>query len=490
MSVREQMGRWFPNLVRHWTIFRMSWQIQDEAAAQAVPSSDTEFLPAALEIIEKPPSPGLRWLMLSLCALFTLALLWSFIGKVDVIATAAGRVVPSGSIKVIQPIEIGYVRAVHVRNGQHVKAGDLLVELDSTLVGAEAAQASNSLVRAEGHAARNSALMAHIEGRSARFIAPPGIEDNAVRVQDEFVRAAIAEYEGERASLMQQRAERGAELAATQAELGKLERTLPLVESQLEARRELAEKGYFSHLRLLEYEQVKVEHEQNIKVQKANAAKARAAMADINAQVAKLRGSFGKSVASDLSDSWEKAKLAQEEVTKTRRRTAFQQLRAPVSGTVQQLVIATIGGVVQPAQPLMVIVPDDAESVVEAQILNRDIGFVKEGQPVRVKLEAFPFTQYGIVPGVVESISRDAVETPAPQTTGDESRLSQPSASRGLVYSVRIRLLKRTIVVDGRKRSIGPGLVVQAEIKTGRRRIIQYLLSPIARNLDEAARER
>ena len=171
------------------------------------------------------------------------------------------------------------------------------------------------------------------------------------------------------------------------------------------------------------------------------------------------------------------------------RRQAFMQLRAPVSGTVQQLAVATIGGVVQPAQTLMIIVPDDADPVVEARIQNKDVGFIREGQPVRVKLEAFPFTDYGIVPGVVESISRDAVDTSQPgaaEQRDRNGRVIQP----GLVYTTRIRLLRRTIRADGRDLPIGAGLAVQAEIKTGDRRIIQYLLSPVTQALDEAGRER
>ena len=203
----------------------------------------------------------------------------------------------------------------------------------------------------------------------------------------------------------------------------------------------------------------------------------------------RLRGSFGKVAVAELSESQEKTGLAREEVTKSARRAEYQQLRAPVSGTVQQLVISTVGGVVQPAQPLMIIVPDNAEAVVEAQILNKDIGFVREGQAVRVKLEAYPFTDYGIVPGVVESISRDAVEMPAPEGGSGEPR-PKASAPQGLVYPARIRLLKRTVRVGGVDKPIGPGLAVQAEIKTSERRIIQYLLSPISQTLDEAGRER
>jgi hemolysin D len=188
--------RWFPNLVRHWAILKESWRQQDERQASAKPQSDHEFLPAALEIMEKPPSPGLRWLLLSLCTLFTIALIWSFIGKVDVVATASGKVIPSGNVKIIQPIEIGYVRKIHVKNGQHVEAGQLLVELDPTLAGADVAQASQGLLTAEVIAARNSALLDHVQGRSGKFKAPSGTPDDIARTQDNFVRTSIAEYEG------------------------------------------------------------------------------------------------------------------------------------------------------------------------------------------------------------------------------------------------------------------------------------------------------
>ncbi|NIJ39527.1 hemolysin D [Sphingopyxis panaciterrae] len=489
MSWRERLSQRFPAMARHLSILRESWQRQNEADRRAKPRSDHEFLPAALEIMEKPPSPGLRWLMLSLCGLLVVALIWSVIGRVDVVATASGKVVPAGNVKQIQPIEIGYVHAIHVKNGQHVEAGQLLVELDATLVGAEAEQASKGLLGAEIDAARNAALLGHLDGRSSRFATPAGTSPDIVATQSQYVRSAIAEYEGERASLVQQRAENAAELASVEAEITKLEQTLPIVEQQLAARRELSDKGYFSKIRLLEYEQLKIEHVQNIAVQRASATRARATIANVDAQLARLRGSFGKAAAIELAESQQKSGLAREEVTKWKRRQAYMQLRAPVSGTVQQLSIATLGGIVEPAQTLMIVVPDNVAPVVEARIQNKDIGFVREGQAVRVKLEAFPFTDYGIVPGVVESISRDAIDTTEPGATDQRDRngrVVQP----GLIYTTRIRLLKNNIRIGGRYQSIGPGLAVQAEIKTGDRRVIQYLLSPITQTIDEAAHER
>jgi hemolysin D len=479
----------FPALAHHWAVLKTCWKQQDEREAKAKPLSDHEFLPAALEIMEKPPSPGLRYLMLGLCALFAITLIWSFVGKVDVVATASGKVIPSGNVKVIQPIEIGYVRAIHVKNGQRVKAGQLLIELDPTLAGADAEQASQSLLTAEVVAARNAALLAHLQGRSARFVAPPGTPADIAATQANFVRTTIAEYEGEKASLEQQRAQQQAQLAGAEAEISKLTQTLPLVEKQLEARKELADKGYFSKIRLLEYEQLRLEHIQNIEVQRANAAEARAAIGNINAQLLRLKGTFGKTAVTELSEAQEKSGLSRQEVTKSQRRKDFYELRAPVSGTVQQLSISTIGGVVQPAQALMVIVPDGAHAVVEANILNKDIGFIKEGQAVRVKLEAYNFTDYGIIPGVVESISRDAIDMSQPGQQMAKDPNGRP-IQQGLVYATRIRLLQPTIRVRGRDQIIGPGLAVQAEIKTGERRIIDYLLSPIAQTMDEAGRER
>jgi len=483
------LGARFPGLARHWAVLRESWRMQDEAERTRRPQTDHEFLPAALEIMEKPPSPGLRWLTLILCALFAIALIWSVFGRVDVVAVASGKVVPSTSVKLIQPIEIGAVRAIHVRNGQKVKKGQLLVELDSTLAVADEAQATQGLLSSRIVQARNDALLSHLAGHPRPFVAPPGTAPGIAATQAQFIRTTVAEYEAERASLVQSKAERGAELAGALAEIAKLRQTLPLVERQLSARQELTDRGYFSKIRLLEYEQLRLEHIQDIAVQESNAAKARAAMANLDAQIARLRETFGKTAVTDLSEAQDKSALASEELNKSTRRLAFQQLRSPVDGTVQQLAIGTIGGVVEPAKPLMVIVPDDAAIVVEAQILNKDIGFVREGQPVRVKLEAFPFTDYGLIEGVVDSISRDAIDLGQQGTAAERDANGRPPPT-GLVYAARIRLNTRTIRIGGRDQPIGPGLAVQAEIKTGERRIIQYLLSPISQTMDEAGHEK
>jgi hemolysin D len=492
----------FPTLSRHFQVLRESWRAQNLADKAFRPREEHEFLPAALEIMEKPPSPGLRWLLLAVCGLFVLALLWAIFGKVDVVAVASGKTVPSGSVKLVQPIEIGTVRAIHVKNGQFVHKGQLLVELDPTLASADEAQSEQTLLTAEVIQARNDALLAHLAGRPARFVPPPGTPANVVRTEETFVSTAVAEYDAKRASLLEQRAEKQAELAGAQAEITKLTEAMPFIDKQLAARVELTDKGYYSKLKLLEYQQARVEHLRDIDVQTANADKARASIGTLDAELRSLREGFGKTAATDLAEANGKAGLASEELRKSARRREYQELRAPVDGVVQQLAVTTVGGVVQPAQPLMVIVPCSAGVAqaaarcsagisVDVFVQNRDIGFVKVGQRVAVKLEAFNFTDYGLVEGTVENISRDAIDQsqePAGSTRDANGRPVQP----GLVYAARISLRcapgdpKRTYLCV----RVQPGMAVQAEIKTGRRRIIQYLLSPISQAVDEAGRER
>jgi len=492
----------FPTMAKHLGVFGEAWRGQNEADKAFKPKEEHEFLPAALEIMEKPASPGMRWLMLIICTLFVLALIWAFFGKIDVVATAAGKAVPGDNIKVVQPIEIGSVREIHVKNGQFVKAGELLIELDPTLANADEAQSTQTLLSARIIQARNDALLAHLQGKRARFVPPEGTPPEIIQTEEAFVTNAVAQYEAQRAAITQQRAESQAELAGANAEIAKLEEALPFIDQQLGARAELAERGFFSKLQLLEYEQLRAEHLRNIEVQQANKQRAEAAIGRLSAEMQSLKAGFGRTAVTDLAEANDRATMANEELRKAERMRRFQELRSPVDGVVQQLAVSTVGGVVQPAEPLMVIVPctsgdaSDAAScnggiTVEAFVQNKDIGFIKVGQRVAVKLEAFNFTDYGLIEGTVTNISRDAIDQsqqPAGSVRDENGRPIQP----GLVYAAKIELScgqddpERHALCD----RVQPGMSVQAEIKTGQRRIIQYLLSPISQAVNEAGRER
>jgi hemolysin D len=488
----------FPTLTQHIAVLKDSWRRQNVAERSPVERSDHEFLPAALEIMEKPPSPGLRALLLTLCGLFVLGIAWSLIGRVDVVAVASGKTIAAGNAKVIQPIQIGNVRAIHVRDGDFVKAGQLLIELDPTMAIAGAAQSDQSLLSAKTIKARNDALLAYLAGRPATFAAPPNASAGVVMTQKRLVRTAIASYEAERASLIQQRAERAAERDSANFELAKLRETLPYLDKQMEARRKLTENGHFSKLKLLEYEQARVEHIRNMDVQRSAAARATAAMRDIDAQLRRLRETFERAAATEMADASDKASTAEQEVLKAQKVQELMQLRAPVDGVVQQLAVNTIGGVVQPAQPLMVIVPcrggrlrEECRSSieVEAYVLNRDVGFIRQGQRVAVKLETFNFTDYGFIEGQVRSVSHDTVDVGNRNASGDGVPGSKGQPNNP-VYVARIDLKCGAPANAALCNRVSPGMAVQAEIRTGTRRIIDYLLSPLAKTMSEAGRER
>jgi hemolysin D len=434
-------------------------------------------------------------LLLSLCGLFVAAIAWAMIGRVDVIAAAAGKTIAAGNTKVVQPMQIGSVRRIYVHDGDFVRKGQLLIELDPTLATADTEQSGKTLLAARIARARNDALLDYLAGKPPRFIAPPDAPPDVVETQERLIRAAIASYESERASLLEQRAQRAAELAGAEAEIAKLKETLPYLDEQIAARKQLVDKGYFSKLKLLEYQQARIEHLRDTDVQRASAVRARASIRDIEAQLAKLRDTFEHNAASELSDANEKAGTAQAEVKKAQKVRELMQLRAPVDGVVQQLAISTVGGVVQPAQPLMVIVPcsgtssTECRSAIKAEafVLNRDVGFVHPGQRVVVKLEAFNFTDYGFIEGTVQGVSRDAIDL------GNRNGSEQDHAAakaQSPVYIARIELncgAPRNRSLCSR---VVPGMTVQAEIRTGSRRIIDYLLSPLSRTVKEAGRER
>ena len=461
-------------LARHWQVFTSAWELDAESEKARVRHAQTEFLPAALEVIETPASPFGRIGLWALIAGVAMALLWSILGKLDVVVVAPGRIIPADRVKIIQPTELGVIRAIHVRDGQHVKAGDLLVELDPTAAGADDAQAQTGLLAATIDHARSRALLDYLAGKPARFEPPSGTPENLVAIQRNLISTQIQEYEARRTILVRQRGEHQAELDAAVSERRKLQETLPLLDKQIDGRQVLTDKGYYPRLRLYELQEQRIERVRNIDVQTAAAAKAQAAIAGIDAQLGQLRSELARTTAKDLAEAQDNSTLRRSEIAKTALRNRLMTLTSPVDGIVQELKIYTLGGVVEPAQALMVIVPDGSQLVISAKIPNKDVGFVRVGQSVRVKIDAFPFTDYGTVNGVLESISSDAIE--------DEKL--------GPVYEARVRLDQAAGKRVNSRIALTTGMTVSAEIKTADRRVIQYLLSPIVTRTDEAGRER
>lgn len=462
-------------LRRHWDVLTVSWAEESKRRREErLKRESHEFLPAALEVLERPPSPIGLMIVWILLAIIGAAMLWAVFGKLDVVASAQGKIIPVDKVKVLQSADGGIVRAIHVRDGQRVRKGQVLIDLDPTQSGADKAQAASALGAAKVAGAYAQALLDYAHTGRIAFKAPEGTPVEIAQTQQDLLRAAAAEYQAQVADLQERGAESRALAAQSEKEVSKLQATLPLLKERVTRRKSLADRGLSSKLLQLEIEQQQIEHEREIGVQAENGARYRATQASTSAQIAALKQGFVRQAAEALAKAQDEIRLRQEELTKATQRNGLQRLRAPVDGTVQQLTVATIGAVIKPADPIMMVVPLNGTLEVEAMIANKDIGHVRVGQEVAIKLEAFSFTDYGTVPGHLVQISPDAIQ--------DEKQ--------GLIYQARIRLDRSTIDVDGRSMPLAPGLAATADIHTGSRRIISYLLSPLSRRAQEAGRER
>jgi hemolysin D len=453
------------------------------------------FLPAALEIVETPPSPIGRSIVWALVALFFLALAWSWWGTVDIVASASGKTVASGRSKVVQPFETGVVRAIHVRDGQSVKAGALLIELDPTINEAERLRLENELFALRLDAARLRAALADSSDQSFDVSAlPEGLNRALVDVQRQYLQNQLSEHRAKIAAIDRQRMQKEAEADAIGATIGKLELTIPLIQQRVDARKELLDQGLTSRLTYLENMQQLVDQQQEMNVQKHRLQEARAALAAVIQSRAQAVAEFRRTLSSELSTAEQKSAASAQELIKIDKRSRLQALTAPVDGMVQQLSIHSVGGVVTPAQVLMVVVPADAGLEIEAMVSNRDIGFVHEGQRAEVKVDAFNFTRYGLLVGRVVSVSRDSItrdrppERPADKPVGAEPS-SEPKGQE-MNFAAHITLDRAAIQVEDRLVNLTPGMAVTVEIKTGSRSVLSFLLSPLARYRQAAFRER
>jgi membrane fusion protein, hemolysin D len=452
------------------------------------------FLPAALEIVETPASPAGRSIAYAIMSLFALALVWACVGKVDIVASAKGKIIPSGRTKVIQPFETGVVRAIRVHDGQDVKAGDPLIELDPTINDAEWKHYQSDLIVAQLDVARLQAELS--DGDPLEAFNPPQDAPAALTaLQRKFLIDQTAEQKAKLAVLDRQRQQKLAERETTAATIAKLEASLPILQERVEIRKTLFDHTTGSKANYLELLQPFVEEQHELDVQKRHLDEDTAAIAAFEEQKVQTEKQYRRERYSDLVEAQRKVKGLSEDLIRAQHRAELQVLTAPVDGTVQQLAVHTIGGVVTPAQNLLVLVPADSHLEIEAMILNRDIGFVHPGQTAEIKVDAFNFNRYGLIDGAVTSISPDAItrekrpDKSGDRQTGAEDDSSEPS-NQELVYAARVSLARTDMQVEDRVVKLAPGMAVTVEIKTGSRRIISYLLSPLLRYKQEALRER
>jgi membrane fusion protein, hemolysin D len=453
------------------------------------------FLPAALEIVETPPSPIGRAIALLIMLFFCLALAWASLGTVDIVASAPGKIIPNGRTKVVQPFETGVVRAIHVRDGQTVQAGASLIELDPTMTGAERDHLRSDLIATKLNIARLRAAAADGADPLADFHPPADASPDIIATQRQLLIDQTAEHRAKLAALEDQRRQKESERASIAATIDKIEAVIPVIQERTDIRKVLFDHQTGSKVNYLEALQILIENQKEVEVQKNRLREADAALAAATQGRAQAEGEYRRTLFGDLAEAERKAAGLAHDLDKASERTRLQQLTAPVDGVVQQLAVHTIGGVVTPAQALLVLVPLESHLEVEAMVSNRDIGFVSPGQEAEIKVDTFNFTRYGLIHGRVLSVSIDAITRDRrDEGTRDASSATDKSTSepkgQELAYAARVALDRTWMQIDGKALPLGPGMAVTVEIKTGTRRIISYLLSPILRYRQESLRER
>ncbi|PKM07740.1 MAG: hemolysin secretion protein D [Gammaproteobacteria bacterium HGW-Gammaproteobacteria-4] len=461
-------------LARYRKVFTAAWAVRAQLDPPQRSADELAFLPAHLELTDTPASPTARWLIRIIIAFFCVALLWATLGMLDIVAVAPGKIVVGSRTKIVQPAETGVVTRIWVRDGQLVKRGELLIELDATGTGADHAKADDALIDARLALLRLSALARAMDTGEAPHLEPdPSLPPERVQAEQALASSVAAAFRVRVHNLQATLAQRRAELHTIQSLIQPSEDAARIATARAENVATLLEKHYVGRHDYLVLEQERIAAQRELITQRNRLVEARSAIDGAQEQLRVLIAEMRQQTLDELRQANERVAQLSPDVDKTRQRDRMTQLRAPVDGAVQQLAVHTIGGVVTPAQPLLAIVPSDEALEIEANVLNKDIGFVRPGQAVTVKIESFPYTRYGYLDGVVESVSHDAAQ----------------DDTLGLIFPARIRLTQTHLMIDGVRVTMTPGMSVSAEVKTGTRRVIDYLLSPLQQHQSEAMRE-
>jgi len=480
------------------------------------------FLPAALEIQAAPPAKWSRSLLWAIMSLIVILIIWASWAEIDIIATAQGKIVPRGQVKVIQPFETGVVKTIFVKEGQHVKAGDRLIALDNTSSVADADRLLSELTGYKEDLARQIFFLEKLDLvitklkqlkqskqsqeeilQTNNTVSPnqttnqvtnnttthafnntranekeQALYDTAFSLlplnQQSLLSSSWQEYQSKLNSFTSEIAKLNAEKKSKKIDVGRLEKTLPLVIER--------EQSYFSMLGIsavsrnqyLELKQQRIDQEESLLLQRANVEQIDAGIESAKQNLYAYQSEMRRNTLQEINQLTRQRDSLQQELNKANRLTQLRILTSPVDGVVEELVVSTIGGIVTPAQELLHIVPNNQTLEVEAGLFNKDIGFVETGQTAEIKIDSFPFTKYGVIDGEVVDISADAIE--------DEQR--------GLLFPLKASMKTERINVNGKWVQLKPGMSVTVEIKTGTRRLMEFLLAPLMKGVSEGARER
>jgi len=461
-----------------------------------------EFLGGAREILEAPPSPIKIALAGAICTLLIIALGISWFFHVDIYAVADGRIQPAGRSKVVQPLYQGTVLGIRAEEGKYVKAGDVLLELDPTEARAEQQKAESQFFALAAEIARRQEALASLSHGVTKMISPISFPSGtAQEIQSRETTVLRADMEELAASVDVAGAkvkEDETLLAGAKETLAEREALIVTLRKRVTMREALEKDGWESRSNLLDAEETLEREEAERSSDFSRVSQYESEIQSQTQQKREVISQFVSNYTKDLEKAEADRDAAQQELIKAQAQLMHSKIVAPISGTLQQLAVTTVGQVVSPGQQLMTIVPKWADIEIVALVRNEDIGFVHVGQDAVVKVDAFPFTRYGTLKGIVTKISRDSVALE--DDPGQDSQQKIPMAAsadadplpktRELIFSVTIKLMQRELLVDGTEAPVVPGMHCIAEIRTGDRRVLDYVLSPFISTGSSALHER
>ncbi len=453
-----------------------------EAKAGAVadlPAEERDFLPTLLAITDSPPPKLPRFILLSVLVLLAILLIWSFVGRLDVVASADGKLVPQSSLKIVQPAEAGIVIDILVREGQQVDAGQVLMQLDPQLLDADRGSVGGEHQQLGLQLRRIDAELAGLPMR--RLPGDPSeLFDHVSRQQAAHRQAYLDALATEQAMADKVRHE----LKAAQALQAKIEATLPIAQRSADSYAKLQRDGFVSPLAADEKLRELLEKTQDLRAQQATIASLQALLLNSEKKIVQLSSTYRSDLLSERATVDAQRRRLSGEQAKLEHKSELLQLRAPQAGIVKDLSTHTVGTVVAPGSVLMSLVPLNEPLRAEVMVRNEDAGFIHLGQSVRLKLVAYPFQKYGMIDGTIDHIGPDAAD---PSVAGREGLDPAQTVAH---YPVWVKLSRQTLLVDGKPLSLSPGMQVVADIHQGRRSVLEYLLSPVQRAWMEAGRER
>ncbi|MCC5468695.1 HlyD family type I secretion periplasmic adaptor subunit [Pelosinus baikalensis] len=449
------------------TILKPIQQKSKKPLASYFKKSELEFLPAAQEVIETPPSALGRATAWTIISLVSIALIWAIIGEIDEIAIAPGKIIPSGYSKKIQAEDKNVVKSILVQEGSKVNVGDTLIEFDSTITKADLTRLTKE---------RDFYLL-----EIQRLIAE---KDDHLFYPDSNIKADPQDIQNQLQLYYSNK-------AAYQSKLGVAQQTIKKAQDALEISRmvvkkataqfeidtdqeqkifELLQAGAVSNFKYQNYKKQEIESYHDLAVHKTEVSQAIHSLEQAQETLQNTISEHNREILSKLVNDRQQLQQIEEELNKAQEKYKLSLVSSPITGTVQQMDVHTVGGVVSQAQTLMIIVPENEALQIEAWIANKDIGFVHEGQEAEIKIETFDYRKYGTLNAKLVEIGSEAIEN---------------KGYRG-VFEVE----KNYFDINGTKIYLVPGMIVTAEIKTRKKQIIQYFLDPFIQYKNEGLRER